>query len=94
MIAIAVKSTVAIVIALSPVAAARRSRASVRHLILAALFVFLLLLPFVQKFAPSVDIEIQETSSAGILPAGSPASSRHVTLFTGRRLVVIACSAL
>ena len=49
---IVIKSLLAVLLALGLFASARRGRASLRHLILAALFVFLLLLPLVQSFAP------------------------------------------
>jgi beta-lactamase regulating signal transducer with metallopeptidase domain len=52
MTALVVKSTLAMLIALVLVMMARRSRASLRHLILTALFAFLLLLPAVQSIAP------------------------------------------
>lgn len=58
MTALLVKSTIAMIGALLLVLAARRSRASLRHLILAALFVFLLLLPAVQSIAPAVKIPV------------------------------------
>jgi beta-lactamase regulating signal transducer with metallopeptidase domain len=60
MIAMIVKATVALLVALALVTLARRSRASLRHLMLAAAFAFLLLLPVVQQLAPSVNIEVQE----------------------------------
>ena len=40
---------------------ARRSRASLRHLILTALFAFLLLLPAVQSIAPALQIPVPAT---------------------------------
>ena len=58
MTALLVKSTIAMFGALLMVLVARRSRASFRHLILAALFVFLLLLPAVQWIAPAVMIPV------------------------------------
>lgn len=58
--ALLMKSTAAILGALLLVAATRRGRASLRHLILAALFTFLLLLPLVQKLAPSLDIPVRD----------------------------------
>jgi beta-lactamase regulating signal transducer with metallopeptidase domain len=64
MIAVLLKSTVALLIGLIFVLAARRSRASLRHLMLAAVFVFLLLLPIVQRFAPAVDIPVQKAQAA------------------------------
>lgn len=59
MTAVVLKSTIALLLGLAFVITARRSRASLRHLILAALFAFLLLLPLVQRFAPAVNIEVQ-----------------------------------
>src|SRR5688572_31844311 len=53
MTALAVKSTVALIVALGFVFVARRTRASARHMVLAALFAFLLLLPFANKFMPA-----------------------------------------
>ena len=49
---IVIKSLLAVFLALGLFASARRAKASLRHLILAALFVFLLLLPLVQFSAP------------------------------------------
>jgi beta-lactamase regulating signal transducer with metallopeptidase domain len=73
MTAVLLKSTVALLLALSLVLAARRSRASLRHLILAAMFVFLLLLPLVQRFAPAVDIPLQAAPVAFVAPVATPA---------------------
>src|SRR5688572_20392821 len=53
MTALAVKSTVALIVALVFVFVARRTRASARHMVLAALFAFLLLLPFANRFMPA-----------------------------------------
>jgi beta-lactamase regulating signal transducer with metallopeptidase domain len=64
MIAVVLKSTVALLIGLTFVGAARRARASLRHLMLAAVFAFLLLLPVVQRFAPAVDIPVQKAPAA------------------------------
>ncbi|HYC62257.1 MAG TPA: ankyrin repeat domain-containing protein [Thermoanaerobaculia bacterium] len=61
MIALLVKSTVAILGALLLVTLARRSRASLRHLILSALFAFLLLLPAIQSIAPALKIPVPAT---------------------------------
>ncbi|HEV7765584.1 MAG TPA: M56 family metallopeptidase [Thermoanaerobaculia bacterium] len=62
MTALLVKSTLAIVAALLLVTLTRRSRASLRHLILVALFAFLLLLPAVQWSAPALQIQVPETT--------------------------------
>lgn len=69
MIAIGVKATLAMMAAFLLVASARRERASLRHLVLAALFLFLLMLPFVQRFAPSVDIAVKNATIAAATPA-------------------------
>ncbi|HEX8618723.1 MAG TPA: hypothetical protein VF911_14155, partial [Thermoanaerobaculia bacterium] len=59
MTAVLLKSTIALLLALAAVSLSRRSRASLRHLFLAAMFVFLLLLPLVQRFAPAVEIAVR-----------------------------------
>jgi bla regulator protein blaR1 len=87
MTAVIVKSTVALLLSLAAVLAAKRSRASLRHLILGASFVFLLLLPVVQQFAPAVQIEVKPSvilSEAKDLPARngegpSPSSRLRMT---------------
>lgn len=65
---IAVKATVATLLALALVAAARRARASVRHLLLTVLFVFLLLLPLVARFAPAHVITVAAPPAAAAGP--------------------------
>ena len=65
MTALLVKATVAMLGALVLVLIARRSRASLRHLILTALFAFLLLLPLVQTIAPALQIPVSATTLAG-----------------------------
>lgn len=62
MIAIALKSTLAVMLALAVTLAMRRSSASVRHLTLASLFGFLLLLPLVQRVAPRVEVPLDPQS--------------------------------
>jgi beta-lactamase regulating signal transducer with metallopeptidase domain len=71
MIAVVLKSTMALLIGLTFVLAARRSRASLRHLMLAAVFAFLLLLPVVQRFAPAMDIPVQKTPAAFVTGGGA-----------------------
>src|SRR5687767_1724817 len=74
MTALLVKSTVAMLVALALVVMARRSRASLRHLILTALFVFLLLLPAVQAIAPVLLIPVPATTlTQTITPAATTA---------------------
>ena len=57
---LALKALGAMTIALLLVVALRRARASVRHLVLAALFGFLLLLPVAERLAPRWRIEMPE----------------------------------
>ncbi len=74
MTALLVKATVAMLGALALVVLARRSRASVRHLILTALFAFLLLLPAVQAIAPALLIPVPATTlTKSITPAAMEA---------------------
>jgi beta-lactamase regulating signal transducer with metallopeptidase domain len=81
MITLILKSTLAMFAAFGVVLVLRRSRASRRHLVLAALFVFLLLLPAVEKFAPRWRIEVHETDAiARVVPSavrGSSASTQQ-----------------
>ncbi|MDQ3281127.1 MAG: M56 family metallopeptidase [Acidobacteriota bacterium] len=58
------KSTIALGAALLFVLAARRSRASLRHLVLSAAFLFVLLLPVVQQFAPPLEVKVQPETIA------------------------------
>jgi len=89
MTTLALKAILAMSIALLIMVALRRSRASVRHLVLAALFGFLLLLPVVERFAPRWEILVDETPAvkrivsqsnaivqAGEAPAERPAGRR------------------
>jgi bla regulator protein BlaR1 len=72
MTALLVKATVAMLGALALVVLAPRSRASVRHLILTALFAFLLLLPAVQAIAPVLLIPVPATTlTRTITPAAT-----------------------
>src|SRR5688572_5844764 len=61
MTALAVKSTVALMVALVIVLVARRTRASARHMVLAAVFAFLLLLPVADRFMPAMVAIPEET---------------------------------
>ena len=54
------KATLAILMALGIGAAARRARASLRHAVYTALFVFLLLLPFAPRLMPEVAVRVPE----------------------------------
>jgi beta-lactamase regulating signal transducer with metallopeptidase domain len=76
-----VKATVAMLLALAAVVALRHSRASVRHLVLASLFAFLLLLPVADRYAPRVVIPVQETAMvrdviANVVEAPAPRAAR------------------
>jgi bla regulator protein BlaR1 len=74
------KAILAMSIALLLVVALRRARASVRHLVLAALFSFLLLLPLAERFAPRWNIAVQNETIANV----ERASSRPLVTATGR----------
>lgn len=63
-VSIAAKATLAMLLTFAVDAAARRARASFRHLLLASLFVFLLLLPFASRL-------IRTTSLAIAVPAAN-----------------------
>jgi beta-lactamase regulating signal transducer with metallopeptidase domain len=85
MTTLALKAILAMAIALLLVVALRRARASVRHLVLAALFGFLLLLPVVERFAPRWEILVKDTPvmkrvvsrNASVMDAVSPATRRQ-----------------
>lgn len=66
MTALAVKSTLSLIVALAIVLAARKTRASVRHTVLAAAFAFLLLLPLANRFAPAA-VTIPEERVAPVM---------------------------
>lgn len=78
MTALLVKSTVAMFGALLLVMAARRSRASLRHLILSALFVFLLLLPAVQSIAPALRIAVPASSRLTMVSEPQPTAQHAI----------------
>jgi beta-lactamase regulating signal transducer with metallopeptidase domain len=78
MTALLVKSTVAMFGALLLVTAPRRSRASLRHLILAALFAFLLMLPAIQSVAPTLRIPVPATTFAATPALAAPATTQGV----------------
>lgn len=63
MTALAVKSTFVIFAALLFVLAARRTRASLRHMVLAALFAFLLLLPVAERVVPAMTIPSEKVET-------------------------------
>jgi bla regulator protein blaR1 len=71
MTALALKSTFVIFAALLFVFAARRTRASLRHMVLAALFAFLLLLPLAERVVPAVKIP-EEKLSRVVQASGLP----------------------
>jgi beta-lactamase regulating signal transducer with metallopeptidase domain len=80
MTTLALKAILAMSIALLLVVALRRARASVRHLVLAALFGFLLLLPLAERFAPRWDIAVQNETIANV----ERAAARPAVATTGR----------
>src|SRR5262245_22332638 len=73
-LSLAVKATGVIALALVGTRIARRSPASVRHLVLAAAFITLLALPLVALIAPSIQVEVpllehqRASASAAVTP--------------------------
>jgi uncharacterized protein (TIGR03435 family) len=63
------KVTVTLVLALIATRLARRSRAAVRHVLLAAAFGVILVLPLASIVAPSVRVEVPIAAQAGVVPA-------------------------
>jgi bla regulator protein blaR1 len=85
MLSIIVKATAIMALALAGVAVARRSRASVRHLILAAGFMILLILPFGIWLAPPIQLEVPRLPKAlplGILEPSGPSTPMTVEVET------------
>ena len=74
MILLAAKATLAILIALGIGAAARRARASRRHGVYTALFVFLLLLPFAPRLVPAFNVPVPDGARAPLLLRSEQAS--------------------
>jgi bla regulator protein blaR1 len=75
MTALVLKSTVALLAGLTFALAARRSRASLRHLALAATFAFLLLLPFVHELAPAMRVAVPAQAAPAWKIAGGAAAA-------------------
>ncbi|HEX6097312.1 MAG TPA: M56 family metallopeptidase [Thermoanaerobaculia bacterium] len=74
MTTLVLKATLAMLIGLLLVVALRRAKASVRHLVLAALFGFLLLLPVAERLAPRWEIAVKnETVANGGWASARPA---------------------
>src|SRR6185369_10712087 len=88
MLSIIVKASIVMMLALMGSAVAGRSRASVRHLILAASFVILLLLPIAIWLAPPVELQMAPLSRAipaGFLESSGPAASSATVEVTANR---------
>ena len=75
MLAIVLKATVALLLGLGGAALARRSRAAVRHAVLAASFGVLLVLPAASLLAPPVPIAVASAPLAPMLPAPAAISA-------------------
>ena len=98
------KATMAMLLALLLTSALRRSRASVRHLVLASMFAFLLLLPLVDRFAPRPvavkDSEIVQSvvrtaeNLPMVAPAVSPKAARSSAFWQVAFVVYLGGSAL
>jgi beta-lactamase regulating signal transducer with metallopeptidase domain len=73
---LAMKAIIAITLALLLVVALRRARASVRHLVLAALFAFLLLLPLAERLAPRWEIKVSQTPVPAAVWSAEPTAPR------------------
>jgi beta-lactamase regulating signal transducer with metallopeptidase domain len=71
-LAIAVKATVALLLAFALAAVARRQRAAVRHAVYAATFFFLLLLPLMAAFTPARPVVVRAVAPA-VVQDGAPA---------------------
>ncbi len=65
---ILLKATVVVALALAGTRLARRSRASVRHVLLASAFVVLLILPIATMWAPSVRVAMPAAVQEAIVP--------------------------
>lgn len=68
MMLIAVEATIGIAVTFAVCAIARRARASLRHSMYAALFCFLLLLPFSPKVMPPVMVPVTVPAAAKVIP--------------------------
>ncbi|MBK5259969.1 MAG: ankyrin repeat domain-containing protein [Thermoanaerobaculia bacterium] len=66
------KATIAMTVALIVVAFAKRARASMRHAVLSAMFILLLLLPFSSVLMPKVEVPVPEAVRPAVI-AASPA---------------------
>ena len=80
-LALIVKVTIVLVVGLSAAAAARRTRASVRHVILATTFAAVVALPAVPSVLPGLEIPVPPARAAisavvpAIVPARAPAGA-------------------
>jgi beta-lactamase regulating signal transducer with metallopeptidase domain len=70
---LAVKATLAMLIALGAAALLRRARASLRHAVFAALFAFLLLLPFSPLLVPAMNVTVPARAAAAATQTIAPA---------------------
>ncbi|HVR38235.1 MAG TPA: M56 family metallopeptidase, partial [Thermoanaerobaculia bacterium] len=88
MILLAVKGTVAILLALAICAFARRARASLRHAVYAALFAVLLLLPVAPRVMPAVKVTAPDVVPSIVREpvAAAPAAPRSVDFARDDRL--------
>jgi beta-lactamase regulating signal transducer with metallopeptidase domain len=85
-VALAVKATLAVLFASLVVVSLRRSRASLRHLVLAALFAFLLLLPIASRFAPKWAIEVDAQAPRAMVEQHTEFRAADVTVIRAPRI--------
>lgn len=81
-LSIAIKATLAIALTFALVTAARRARASLKHVLYASLFVFLLLLPFASRFVPKqelldIPVNVAPKTPRMVVTTEPPAVSRQ-----------------
>ena len=72
-LSVVLKATVVLLLAFAITALARHARASLRHFVYAATFVFLLLLPVATKLMPRVDVAVPEKVAARVIVERRPA---------------------
>ena len=84
---IGVKATLAILLAFVVLVAARRARASLRHLLLASLFLFLLLLPAASSLirTRSFDVPMPAVAAARVAAGSQPAEAKTTGELRARR---------
>lgn len=83
MTALLLKATIAMTMALLIVAFAQRARASMRHAVLSAMFILLLLLPFSSNLMPKIEVPVPAVV-APVVVAATPAQPAIAAVATPR----------